>query len=121
MKKLILLLVCVISGYFSYAQNITGIWEGALEVQNTKLPLVFKIHKKDSLYVSTMDSPAQGAKDIPVDTTLVKGEVITFSIKNAGISYEGKVKNDSLISGTFKQGVATLPLELVKKKQILKE
>ncbi|TYP76977.1 hypothetical protein [Aquimarina intermedia] len=116
MKRLTLLLLCSVSYYVSNAQVITGIWEGVLEVQNTKLPLVFKIHKKGSLYVSTMDSPAQGAKDIPVDTTLVKGEVITFSIKNAGISYEGKVKNDSLISGAFKQSGAVLPLNLLKKK-----
>lgn len=115
MKKNILILVCCLSCCFCYAQDFTGIWEGDLEVQNTKIPLVFKI-KKDSVYTSTMDSPDQGAKDVLVDVTTVKGSVVTFSIKNSGIFYEGKIENDSLISGTFKQGVAILPLDLIKKK-----
>ncbi|MFL1894519.1 alpha/beta hydrolase family protein [Aquimarina sp. 2-A2] len=115
MKNLILLLVCSASCYFSNAQDFTGIWKGVLEVQNTQLPLIFKIRKTDSVYISTMDSPAQGAKDISVDNTLIKDSTVIFSIKNLGLSYKGTIKKSNSISGIFRQGGTILSLDLVKK------
>ncbi|EZH72727.1 hypothetical protein ATO12_21575 [Aquimarina atlantica] len=41
------------------AQEITGIWNGAIKVQGTELPVIFKIKKEGDTYISTLKSPKQ--------------------------------------------------------------
>ena len=61
-----------------------------------------------------MDSPDQGAKGIPVTSTVFQDKVLKLSITNAGIEYEGTWNGTDSITGTFKQGGLTLPLNLSK-------
>ena len=95
-------------------QDITGQWNGILEVQKTRLRLVFNISKTDSGYSSTMDSPDQGAKGIPVTAVDYKNSILKLSVSNAGIEYEGTLGKDGSFTGTFKQGGLSLPLRLSK-------
>lgn len=114
MKKLFLtLIVCMTSMIVVNAQDITGSWKGELEVQGTKLPLVFHIKKDSDKLVTTMDSPAQGASGIPVDSTSFADGKLTLSLKAAGLSYSGTLA-DKTITGEFKQGGMVLPLVLAK-------
>jgi pimeloyl-ACP methyl ester carboxylesterase len=63
-----------------------------------------------------MDSPAQGAKGIPVGVVNFKDAKLTFSIANLGVEYEGELKNDTIF-GTFKQMGMAFPLNLLRQKE----
>jgi len=110
--KIILILVMLIFSTLSLnAQQVTGQWNGLLEVQGMKLRLVFNVTKTDSGYTSTMDSPDQGAKNIPVTKTTFEDPKIKFEIKNIGAEYIGNLREDTII-GTFKQGGQEFSMDL---------
>ena len=98
----------------SFGQDITGQWNGALKVQGTQLRLVFNVTKTDKDFSSTMDSPDQGAKGIPVTNTTFDNSKIKFEVANARIEYNGELKENEIV-GTFKQGGQEFPMNLSRK------
>lgn len=94
-----------------YPQDISESWAGSLNIQGTKLRIVFNITKTDTLYVSTMDSPDQGAYDIPTTSTGYSKGKLDITAESLTLHYQGELKNDSII-GVFKQGAMSLPLNL---------
>lgn len=107
--KTIFVLAVLLFASFFQAQIIEGSWKGELEFQGMKLPLILNIKKNGSLYSSTMDSPKQGAKDIPVDKTDFVNTELSFEQKMLGATYKGKLANGK-IEGTFSQNGVQLPL-----------
>ena len=106
MKKFIFSAILLFSiALFSHAQ--TGTWSGKLDVQGTKISLVFHLDEENP----TMDSPDQGAKGIPIEVTRTATGSITIKVPSIGATYEGLwlIKQ---IAGTFKQMGASLPLTL---------
>lgn len=97
-----------------FAQDITGSWSGELEVQGTKLPLIFNIHKDGNGYKSDFDSPMQGAKAIPIQKTDFQNNELTLDASNLKIIYKGKFNNNK-IEGTFSQNGTNFPLNLERK------
>jgi uncharacterized protein len=115
MKKTHSLFCAIVFSISAFAQNpIIGSWLGTLDVQGVKLRLVFNVEQKDGQLVSTMDSPDQGAKGIPVTKTTLKSDSIFFEIPNAMIKYAGKFMNESSIEGLFTQGGFKTELSLEK-------
>ncbi|MDR3235425.1 MAG: alpha/beta fold hydrolase [Prevotellaceae bacterium] len=114
MKKAVFTLLVGLVSITVWGQDITGDWNGALKVQGIQLRLVFHIHKTETGYSATMDSPDQGAKGIPVTATGFENSVLKLSIANAGIEYEGILGEDAVITGTFKQMGQSFPLNLSK-------
>ena len=104
-KKLILIGVLLAAVFSASAQ--TGTWSGKLDVQGTKLSLVFHLDEENP----TMDSPDQGTKGIPIEVTRTAAGSITIKVPSIGATYEGLwlIKQ---IAGTFKQMGASLPLTL---------
>lgn len=84
-----------------------GAWSGELDVMGTKLPLVFNFTDNGC----TMDSPAQGAKGIPVEKSVSEDGKITIAVPMIGAKFEGKMEGDC-IKGTFTQNGFPLPLTL---------
>lgn len=84
-----------------------GAWSGDLNVMGTKLPLVFNF----SADGCTLDSPAQGAKDIPAQKSVAEDGTIKVTVAMIGATFEGKMEGDC-INGTFSQGGLQLPLTL---------
>ncbi|MCU0326509.1 MAG: lysophospholipase [Spirosomaceae bacterium] len=114
MKKLILTIFSTFLFHLlTNAQDITGSWNGALNIGSTKLRVVINISKTEDGYKSTLDSPDQGAKGIPVSKTTFENSKLSFEIPAGGIQYSGDFQNDKFV-GTFKQGGREIPLELVK-------
>jgi len=111
MKKNLLLLITLLATLSLNSQNITGQWNGVLKIQGTQLRIVFNVSKTEAGYSSTMDSPDQGAKGIPVTTTTFENPKIKFEVANAHIEYSGELKENE-ITGMFKQGGLELPLNL---------
>ena len=95
-------------------QNITGQWNGILKVQGTQLRVVFNINKAESGYTSTMDSPDQGAKGIPVTSTNFENSTLKLTVSNLGVEYQGTLESDNVIVGNFKQAGMSFPLNLSK-------
>lgn len=114
MKKLILTIFStLLFTFLTNAQDITGSWNGTLNVGSAKLRIVINISKTEDGYKSTLDSPDQGAKGITVPKTTFENSKLSFEIPAGGIQYTGDFQNDKFV-GTFKQSGREIPLELVK-------
>ncbi|MFT4153476.1 alpha/beta hydrolase family protein [Parafilimonas sp.] len=110
---LFFLFSAMIFGNQVHAQ-ITGTWQGMLQVQGTEIPLVFHITKDGEIYMGTMDSPNQGAMGIKLDSVNFEHDSLSVFYKaSGGIKYKGELK-DTLINGTYSQGNFSFPLQLKK-------
>lgn len=105
-------------------QDITGQWNGILKVQGTQLRIVFNISKAESGYTATMDSPDQHAKGIPVSSVTFENSTIKLAATALRMEYEGTLKPEGIVEGTFKQAGLSIPLnlsrEVVEKKEIVR-
>ncbi len=102
-RKIILAAIAILSALSLEAQ--TGPWTGSLKVQNTELTLVFDLDQ------STLDVPAQGAKDIPAEVSRTATGAITIEIPSINASYKGLWLGKA-ITGTFTQHGMSFPLLL---------
>jgi hypothetical protein len=109
-RSLLLTLLALFGFCTVQSQDITGQWNGALHIQGTSLRLVLNITKTAGGFSSTMDSPDQGAKGIPVTSTSFDNATLKIAVTNLQIEYEGVLDKDSVITGTFKQGGQSFPL-----------
>ncbi|HEX7492810.1 MAG TPA: hypothetical protein VF346_01210 [Bacteroidales bacterium] len=96
-------------------KNITGSWLGKLSAGGMDLRVVFnlKLTGKDSL-IFTLDSPDQGAKDIPGGQASIDMKKLVLKAPSINGEYSGVVTSDSTIDGTWTQNGATMPLNLKK-------
>ena len=96
------------------AQDISGTWHGKLTVPTGSLTIVFHINQAaQGTYVTTLDSPDQGANGIKTQATSFSDSILTIQIPVIHASYKGKLKSDKTITGTFTQGMP-IPLNLEK-------
>lgn len=116
MRKLSFLLFTILTICSVTAQDITGQWHGALKIQGTQLRLVFDVTKTENGFSSTMDSPDQGAKGIPMTATSFEDSILKITFAAANIEYQGTLGKDHIIVGTFKQGGMSFPMNLSKEK-----
>jgi uncharacterized protein len=116
MKKITLMLLTLLLITSLKGQDITGSWYGVLDIRGTPLRLVFNISKTDIGFSATMDSPDQGAKGIPMTAASFENAILKLSLTSAKIEYEGKLEQNNAITGIFKQGGQSLPLNLSREK-----
>lgn len=116
MKKAVFFLAVILFSFSVSAQEITGQWNGFLKVPGGQLALVFNISKNENGYSTTMDSPDQGAKGIPVAITKFENATLKLEIPSARIVFEGVLNQYNMIVGTFTQSGQTFPLNLSKEK-----
>lgn len=114
MKKLFCIILFILSSNTMFAQDITGQWNGVLDVMGTQLRLIFHIEQTNSGYTATFDSPDQGAEDIPFSQITYDKTELKLEAANIGATYMGTVSTDS-ISGTWNQGGQAFPLNLFKR------
>lgn len=112
-KKIIAFLIFLITLLVSNlkAQDITGVWNGVLDVMGTQLTMVFYIHEIDSGYTALFDSPDQGAMNIPFSSVEFADGTLNLTAGNIGAIYSGTLEADS-IAGTWNQGGQSLELNL---------
>ena len=112
MKKFLVVLASILlASIASFAQDITGDWNGTLNTGMGELRLVLHVSKTpDGSLKSTLDSVDQGANGIPVAATTLKDSKLDLKVDAVNGTYEGKVNTDaSEIAGTWTQGTA-MPL-----------
>ena len=115
MKKPALLFLTIALSTHLLAQNIDGAWSGALDIQGIKLHLVLNINTSSNKKLNaTLDSPDQGAKNLPISSINFENSVLKFALSMAKIEYQGTLGSDSVFIGTFKQNGNILPLNLSK-------
>ncbi len=107
--KITFLVGALFCAFLLNAQSIVGNWLGELSVNGMKLPLILHITQVNNSLQATMDSPAQGAKDIKVDQTIFANNELHIELNNIGAAYKGKLVADS-ITGTFTQNGMNFPL-----------
>ena len=106
MKKVVLSAILLLSAA-TLSQAQTGTWSGKLDIQGSKLSVVFHLDGENP----TMDSPDQGAKGIPVQIERTDLGGVTIRIPAIGASYEGLWMGKQIV-GTFSQGGVSFPLKL---------
>lgn len=114
MKRVFVSVFFVLVAMIMNAQDIAGHWGGTLNIQGVKLRLVFHVSRSGDSWTTTMDSPDQGAKGIPMGKTEYADSVLTITAPALGMKFSGKWQGTDKIQGTFVQGGLTLPLELTR-------
>ena len=114
MRTLVFLLAGLALSSSLSAQDISGAWHGKLSIPTGSLTIVFHISQTEQdVYVTTLDSPDQGANGIKTQTTSFNDSTLIIQIPVIHASYKGKLNSDNTINGTFTQGMP-LPLNLKK-------
>ncbi len=114
MRTLVFLLAGLALSSSLSAQDISGAWHGKLSLPTGSLTIVFHISQTEQdVYVTTLDSPDQGANGIKTQTTSFNDSTLIIQIPVIHASYKGKLNSDNTINGTFTQGMP-LPLNLKK-------
>lgn len=94
------------------AQSVTGRWVGKLQVTGGQLTLVLRIQEGEGGKLSAfLDSPDQGAYDIPCDSVVYSAPHLKVIMGAIGGQYEATLEDNSL-RGQFIQGGASSPLVL---------
>lgn len=119
MNKTIFSIILLFAVVSLYAQDITGSWGGSLEIQQTKLRLVFHIERKDTILITKMDSPDQGAFGLATTRTGFKENNLEIVASGLGLYYNGMLENDT-IKGTLNQGGIPFPLLLMRSEETLR-
>jgi uncharacterized protein len=109
---------CLLTFYSCYCQKederrLQGSWLGKLQTNAMQLRVIFNVKVVgDSLKV-TLDSPDQGAKDIPLKKGWMNGDSVFISAPKLKGYYRGLMqKGDSIIDGVWTQGSYSSPLTL---------
>jgi hypothetical protein len=102
---------------FINRKTLPGSWLGKISTNGIDLRLVFnlKFNVKDSLS-ATLDSPDQGAKNIPLGGVALVDKKLTIKAPMLMGEYKGTITGDSTIDGTWTQRGATYTVNLKKLK-----
>ncbi len=113
MRKIFILLFAFHS-YWSFSQDITGDWQGSIDVNNQKLPVVFHFYKNTASgqLDGKWESPAQHAKNLPFSSITSSKDSVKIGIKLIEGSYEGKMVSADSIAGIWRQSNVSFPLNL---------
>lgn len=92
--------------------EVVGIWNGALSVApGQSLPLVMHLNGSNGTLSATLDSPAQGAAGLKVDSVVRQAAELRFTLSALGARYVAKLSADGqTMTGNWLQGGSSLPL-----------
>ena len=107
MKNRLLAVAILLLGILPAAFAQTGTWSGALEVQGTKLTLVFHLDEENP----TVDCPDQGIRGFHIEVDRGDFGKITLLIPSISATYEGQLMMNKIF-GTYSQMGVSLPLTL---------
>ena len=99
------------------AVSLVGEWSGSLQVSpEVSLPLIFRITETEAGELDAkLDSPAQGAVGIPVESVEVTEGRATFNVSAIGAVYEGELSEDrQTVTGEWKQSGRAMALTITR-------
>jgi pimeloyl-ACP methyl ester carboxylesterase len=118
MKNLFTISLCFLLfqiSIFSQEENISGNWLGKLKLPGgLELTIVFKITETaEKKYSALLDSPDQGAKDIPCGDVKIFDDSLVIDVPVVNGSFEGKIDwNNKTVIGKWHQAGSSFNLSL---------
>src|SRR5262245_60730426 len=106
--KLLWLTGVVLLASAAFAQDVSGDWQGALEIGRRKLLIIVKITKVPNGWSAKMYSP-EGGNDVGrstrMDSVTLQGQDLRLTATAVQFKYDGKLSADgNSIEGTWAQG-----------------
>lgn len=103
-----------------FSQNISGNWEGVLQIQGTEMPIIFHLSQDGTgKYNATFDSPKQKAFNLACSDVIIKEDSVVIMMQLINGKYSGKLSNDHVqLTGNWIQGNGSMPLTLVKTSKV---
>lgn len=94
--------------------GLAGSWAGELEVPGgPSLPLIFHIRVgEEGALSATLDSPSQGARDIPVESVRFEAGRLVLELPGLDARFEGEAEAVDRFTGSWHQAGMELPLAL---------
>ena len=112
MRKFFLALIAVLTVGALHAQDITGNWQGTLDV-GKGLRIVLKISKADGQLKALTYSIDQDGRAMPATSIALQATTVTMAVKPIGLTYTGTLSADGkTITGNATQGGETHALNL---------
>jgi hypothetical protein len=99
------------------AATPSGHWEGAIQIPGQELKIEIDLAAAGAGWEGTITIPAQGLKGFPLSGIAVKGETVSFAMKNVPgePQFTGTLSKDGkAISGDFTQGGGSVPFTLTR-------
>ena len=90
----------------AYAR-LQGPWHGQVQGLNVQI----RIEQQGDRYFAFMDSPDQGARDIPITSLSLEEDSFAFGVTAAGLNFTGELSGDQIV-GNWSQGGASMPVTL---------
>ncbi|MDD3876088.1 MAG: prolyl oligopeptidase family serine peptidase [Bacteroidales bacterium] len=125
MKKIVLLIFISVLTFnlkiCSQTHNpfFEGFWYGLLEFQGTELILTFELKNESDSLSGSLNSPLQGANEIPITKIIVKEDSLHIFIKSMSANFKGKLlEQDSIIDGIFSQAIFKIPVKFKKTQEL---
>lgn len=97
-------------------EKVLGYWEGKLNINGTDLRIGFEIKAEDGLLKATMDSPDQGAYDLPCSSASFEEGKLQLEMQGLGVRYIGEPKGEEM-TGTFEQNGMSLDLNMKRNRE----
>ena len=108
MRRFIVILIAfVIPLNWAHSQTLSGPWKGELDFGTTKLSIIFRFADGKC----TMDSPDQGARDIPAELVYVSADSVRVVQTEKDVSFAGRIGKGEIV-GRFTQRGLSIPLVL---------
>jgi aminopeptidase N len=90
-----------------------GTWTASLSQAGETHQVVLHLVEKGGTLLASLDSPDQGAREIPVPSVRLDGNRLRFALAAFGVSYEGTLSGPGdAIEGAWTQGGVATPLSL---------
>ncbi|MEO8765268.1 MAG: alpha/beta fold hydrolase [Ginsengibacter sp.] len=100
---------------FSFSQNISGNWQGNIDVNGQKILVVFHFYKDIAgQIVGKWDCPPQNAKNLPCGEIVLKNDSVKVGLPVISGFYEGTFIGVDSITGMWHQGPGKFVLNIVK-------
>ncbi|MFM1763479.1 MAG: hypothetical protein RLZZ512_1269 [Bacteroidota bacterium] len=85
-----------------------GYWKGTINAGNMQIGLTFHVSQDEGQLTSTLDVPLQGLKEYKVESTVVEGQTLTWTL-GFGATFRGVLKDIKQLDGIWKQNGQEIP------------
>lgn len=85
-----------------------GYWKGTINAGNMQIGLTFHVSQEEGQLTSTLDVPLQGLKEYKVESTVVEGQTLTWTL-GFGATFRGVLKDIKQLDGIWKQNGQEIP------------
>ena len=107
----LLALVCCVGSLFAQSEDPKqwiGYWKGTINAGNMQIGLTFHVSQEEGQLTSTLDVPLQGLKEYKVESTVVEGQTLTWTL-GFGATFRGVLKDIKQLDGIWKQNGQEIP------------